>query len=180
MQTCSELFYADAELAAAGTSLPLDAQQEERALYLVEGQIEIAGWMPAPAGRLCSGRATASWSSAVTPARLMLLGGAALEGPRYIWWNFVSSRKERIEDAKEAWRRQRMGVVPGETELIAPPDGRRSPTQGQTVRINKREESRVAESFRPSPPVLYDAAWPAGRPPVGPDLAGAGPRPRRV
>lgn len=123
VQTCSELFYADAEL-AAGTSLPLDAQQEERALYLVEGQIEIAGQEFAPGRLLVFRPGDRITVKAVTPARLMLLGGAALEGPRYIWWNFVSSRKERIEDAKEAWRRQRMGVVPGETELIALPDGR--------------------------------------------------------
>ena len=114
---------ADAEL-AAGTSLPLDAQQEERALYLVEGQIEIAGQEFAPGRLLVFRPGDRITIKAVTPARLMLLGGAALEGPRYIWWNFVSSRKERIEDAKEAWRRQRMGVVPGETELITLPDGR--------------------------------------------------------
>jgi Pirin C-terminal cupin domain len=55
-------------------------------------------------------------------ARLMFLGGAALEGPRYIWWNFVSSRRERIEQAKEDWKMGRFTPVPGETEFIPLPE----------------------------------------------------------
>jgi redox-sensitive bicupin YhaK (pirin superfamily) len=58
---------------------------------------------------------------ALRRARLMLLGGAALEGPRYIWWNFVSSRKERIEQAKEDWKTGRFAPVPNETEFIPLP-----------------------------------------------------------
>ena len=58
---------------------------------------------------------------ATLPARLMFLGGAALEGPRYIWWNFVSSRKERIEQAKEDWKTGRFAPVPDETEFIPLP-----------------------------------------------------------
>ena len=53
---------------------------------------------------------------------LMFLGGAALEGPRYIWWNFVSSRRERIEQAKEDWKTGKFAPVPGETEFIPLPD----------------------------------------------------------
>jgi redox-sensitive bicupin YhaK (pirin superfamily) len=56
------------------------------------------------------------------PARLMFLGGAALEGPRYIWWNFVSSCRERIEQAKEDWKTGRYAPVPGETEFIPLPE----------------------------------------------------------
>jgi redox-sensitive bicupin YhaK (pirin superfamily) len=55
-------------------------------------------------------------------ARLMFLGGTALGGPRYIWWNFVSSRTERIEQAKEEWKSGRFKPVPGETEFIPLPD----------------------------------------------------------
>ena len=51
----------------------------------------------------------------------MFLGGAAMEGPRYIWWNFVSSRKERIEQAKEEWKTGKFRPVPGETEFIPLP-----------------------------------------------------------
>ena len=52
------------------------------------------------------------------PARLMFLGGTAMEGPRYIWWNFVSSRKERIEEAKQDWKAGRFSQVRDETEFI--------------------------------------------------------------
>jgi redox-sensitive bicupin YhaK (pirin superfamily) len=53
---------------------------------------------------------------------MMFLGGAALEGPRYIWWNFVSSRRERIEQAKEDWTTGKFAPVPGETEFIPLPE----------------------------------------------------------
>ena len=59
---------------------------------------------------------------AVRRARLMFLGGASMEGPRYIWWNFVSSRKERIEQAKSDWREGRFRAVPGESEFIPLPE----------------------------------------------------------
>jgi hypothetical protein len=59
---------------------------------------------------------------ALRRARLMLLGGTALEGPRYIWWNFVSSRRERIEQAKEDWKMGRFAAVPDETEFIPLPE----------------------------------------------------------
>jgi redox-sensitive bicupin YhaK (pirin superfamily) len=52
----------------------------------------------------------------------MFLGGAALEGPRYIWWNFVASRRERIEQAKAAWKAGKFAPVPGETEFIPLPE----------------------------------------------------------
>ena len=54
-------------------------------------------------------------------ARLMLLGGAPMDGPRHIWWNFVSSRKEQIEQAKEDWKAGRFDPVPGETDPIPLP-----------------------------------------------------------
>jgi redox-sensitive bicupin YhaK (pirin superfamily) len=52
----------------------------------------------------------------------MLLGGAPLDGPRFVWWNFVSSSREKIEAAKQAWRAQAIGNVPGESEFIPLPD----------------------------------------------------------
>src|SRR5690606_901414 len=54
-------------------------------------------------------------------ARVMLLGGAPMDGPRFVWWNFVSSSSVRIEQAKDDWRAQRLGRVPGETGLIPLP-----------------------------------------------------------
>jgi redox-sensitive bicupin YhaK (pirin superfamily) len=55
-------------------------------------------------------------------ATLMLLGGAKMDGSRFIWWNFVSSSKERIERAKDDWREDRFGQIPGETERIPLPE----------------------------------------------------------
>ncbi len=121
IETYSSLFYADAKL-EKGAKLPLDAAHEERALYLVQGEIEIAGDR-FDAGRLLVFRPGDPMTiTALTPARFMLLGGAAI-GSRHIWWNFVSSRKERIEQAKRDWNAGRFGVVPGdESESIPLPD----------------------------------------------------------
>ena len=61
--------------------------------------------------------------NAVTDAHLMIVGGAAMDGPRHIWWNFVSSRQERIEQAKAEWSAGRFGKVPGdEIEFIPLPE----------------------------------------------------------
>ena len=116
----SDWFYAEVML-EAGTSAPLDRDYEERAIYIVLGEIEIAGeTFEAP--RLLifrpGDRITVRASSR---SRLMFLGGSALEGPRYIWWNFVSSRRERIEQAKEDWKSGRFAPVPSETEFIPLP-----------------------------------------------------------
>ena len=59
---------------------------------------------------------------ALTDARIVLLGGAAMDGPRHIWWNFVSSRKDRIEAAKADWKAGRFSPVPGESEFIPLPE----------------------------------------------------------
>jgi redox-sensitive bicupin YhaK (pirin superfamily) len=58
--------------------------------------------------------------SADTPARVMLLGGAPLDGPRHVWWNFVASSRERIERAKEAWSSMRLGTIPGDDREFIP------------------------------------------------------------
>jgi hypothetical protein len=121
VQTYSDLFYADVQL-AAGAALPLDAEHEERGLYTVSGEIEIAGDAFASNQLLVFRPGDRITIAANTPARFMLLGGAPL-GPRHMWWNFVSSRKERIDQAKEDWKAGKFGVVPGdETEFIALPE----------------------------------------------------------
>lgn len=117
----SDWFYVEV-LLAEGTSAPLDADHEERAVYVAEGEVEIAAeTFESP--RLLIFR-PGDWITVRAPrgARVMFLGGAALEGPRYIWWNFVSSRRERIEQAKEEWKTGRFKAVPGETEFIPLPD----------------------------------------------------------
>ena len=99
------------------------ADVEERAIYVVDGEVEIAGDRFTGPQLLIFRPGDRITVRAVSKARLMFLGGAALEGPRYIWWNFVSSRRERIEDAKEDWKSGRFAPVPGETEFIPLPEG---------------------------------------------------------
>jgi hypothetical protein len=111
--------YADAQL-ATGAKLPLP-EAEERAAFIVEGAVEIAG-EAFEAGRLLVFRAgDAITLTALAPSRVLVLGGAVMDGPRFIEWNFVSSRKDRIEQAKADWRAGRFAAVPGETEFIPLP-----------------------------------------------------------
>jgi redox-sensitive bicupin YhaK (pirin superfamily) len=120
--TLSDTIFADAAL-DPGAVLPIDAQAEERALYVVAGEIDIAGDRFA-AGRLLVLRpGDAMTVTAASEARVVLVGGAAMDGPRHIWWNFVSSRKERIEQAKADWKLRRFDTVPGdEAEFIPLPE----------------------------------------------------------
>ncbi len=119
--TLWETLYVDAVL-DAGARLPVAADQEERALYLASGTVSVHGDR-FEAGRLLLLRpGEPATVEAETAARLILLGGAAMDGPRHIWWNFVSSSKDRIEQAKEDWRAGRFGAVPGETEFIPLPE----------------------------------------------------------
>jgi redox-sensitive bicupin YhaK (pirin superfamily) len=117
----SEWLYVDVAL-AVGATAPLDPDQEERAIYVADGKVDIAGEAFEGPRLLVFRPGDRITVKAKTPSRLMFLGGAALEGPRYIWWNFVSSRKERIEQAKDDWRSGRFAAVPGETEFIPLPD----------------------------------------------------------
>jgi hypothetical protein len=113
--------YAEAQL-ADGAAVPLDARYEERGVYVAEGTVECGGqafeagqmllFRPGDAITLCGRGAT----------RLMLLGGDPMDGPRHIWWNFVSSSNERIEQARADWKAGRFPAVPGEHEFIPLPE----------------------------------------------------------
>ena len=119
----SPTLYLDIHL-SAGDAFPLPPA-EERAVYVVEGDAQLDG-VDIPPGRMVVLAAGEDLMlSADADARVVLIGGAPL-GPRHIWWNFVSSRKERIAQAADDWAAQRMGVVPGETEFIPLPDKRPS------------------------------------------------------
>lgn len=100
----SETFYADVTL-APGAQFPLPDDHEDRGIYVTEGSITVAG-DTFEAGRMMVFRPgdRISAKAGERGARMMVLGGATMNGPRYIWWNFVSSSKERIEVAKEAWK----------------------------------------------------------------------------
>ena len=120
VDTLSETLYAEVVL-DDGASAPLDADHEERAVYVVDGEVEIAGDRFEAPRLLIFRSGDRITIRASRRARLMFLGGAAMDGPRHIWWNFVSSRRERIEEAKEDWRSGRFRPVPGETEFIPLP-----------------------------------------------------------
>lgn len=125
VKTFTEMFYADAVL-DAGALLPLPENHEDRGLYVVEGSIEIAGDR-FEAGRMMVFRPgdAITIKAGETGARLMLLGGETLNGPRYIWWNFVASSQERIDAAKQAWAEGdwahgRFQLPPGDTDEFIP------------------------------------------------------------
>jgi redox-sensitive bicupin YhaK (pirin superfamily) len=122
VETLSEMFYADVTL-EANTQLPIAPEHEERGAYIVDGSLSVDG-QSFERGRLLVFRpGTQVLLSALSRARVMLLGGAPL-GPRYLWWNFVSSSKERIEKAKEDWKAGRFGAVPADPEFIPLPEER--------------------------------------------------------
>jgi redox-sensitive bicupin YhaK (pirin superfamily) len=102
--------YAEAVL-APGAVLPIDPDYDERAVYVASGEIDITG-ETFEAGRLLVLRPGDRVSVlAVSQARIMVLGGEAMDGPRHIWWNFVASSKDRIEAAKADWMASRSGIA---------------------------------------------------------------------
>lgn len=116
----SPTIYAEIVLAGGG-AIPLDSEAEERAVMLVGGEASVDGvplglyelalLAPGQAMKLASQRG----------GRVMLLGGAAIGSPRHVWWNFVSSSRERINQAKDDWRQGRFAPVPGDDEFIPLP-----------------------------------------------------------
>ena len=118
--TChSPTIYADIHLAPGG-AMPVDAEAEERGLYLAEGEASLDG-LPLDSATLYVLRPgiVATLRSA-TGGHIMLLGGAALDGPRHVFWNFVSSRRDRIEQAKEDWRAGRFRLPPDDHDEFIP------------------------------------------------------------
>lgn len=118
--TLADTLYVEARLPAGGR-LTIPADHEERAVFPVDGGVTLDG-VAYPAGAmlvLAPGRVVTVRADA--PLRLMLLGGEAVDGERYLWWNFVSSSQARIEQAKDDWRAGRFASVPGETEFIPLP-----------------------------------------------------------
>jgi redox-sensitive bicupin YhaK (pirin superfamily) len=120
--TASETVFADVRL-KAGSRLPIDADHEERAVYVLDGEIDIGGDRFGPGRLLVLRPGDPITLMANTDTHLVIVGGAAMDGPRHIWWNFVSSRKERIEQAKTDWEKGFFGKVPGdEIEFIPLPE----------------------------------------------------------
>ena len=123
VNTFSPLFYADVVLPARRELPLLPNEHEDRAVYVIDGTIA-RGSERAERGRMIVFAPAAQVAlHAITDARMALLGGAPLDGERHIWWNFVSSSKDRIEQAKEDWKKGRFPKVPGdEAEFIPLPE----------------------------------------------------------
>jgi redox-sensitive bicupin YhaK (pirin superfamily) len=118
----SPTLYAAVEL-APGAVLELPDTAAERGVYVAAGAIEAAGGRHEE-GELVEFGAGHAACRAVEDSRLIVAGGAPLDGPRFIWWNFVSSSEARIERAKQDWREERFAKVPGDPERIPLPENR--------------------------------------------------------
>ena len=126
VRTFSPIFYADARFAPGG-ALHYAAEHEERAFLVIEGEVQTGGIeVHGPGAMLALEKDEEVTLYADGPARVMLLGGAKLQGERHIWWNFVSSSKDRIERAKQEWRDGKFGLIPGDDKefIPLPPDKR--------------------------------------------------------
>jgi redox-sensitive bicupin YhaK (pirin superfamily) len=119
LQTLSATFYADAQL-EQGAELALTAEHEERGAYVLEGHVHVDGQSFERGRLLVFAQAMEVVLRAEARSRVMLLGGQPL-GRRHVWWNFVASSRERIEQAKHDWRSGRFGRVPGDPEFVPLP-----------------------------------------------------------
>lgn len=121
VQVLWETLLADVAL-AAGAVLPISAHYDERAIFLTHGQLEIGGRVLDAGPMYVLKPGVPVDVRAVTPATFVLLGGEPMDGPRHIWWNFVSSAQDRIEQARADWQAGRFRPIPGETERIDAPE----------------------------------------------------------
>ena len=106
----------------ASAEAGIEPEHEQRGCYVAAGRVELGGERFGAGQFVVLARAAGAASlHALEDSRVMLAGGAALDGPRYIDWNFVSSSRERIEAAKNDWRERRFAAVPGDPERIPLP-----------------------------------------------------------
>jgi redox-sensitive bicupin YhaK (pirin superfamily) len=133
VKTSSSLFYIHVVL-QKGAKINLPDEHSERAIYIVKGIVEVNGISYTEGKMLVFSKADNEFIIAKENSTLMLLGGEPL-GERHIWWNFVSSRKERIEQAKEDWKQGRIILPPGDNkEFIPLPEDKRRP-EGPTPNV---------------------------------------------
>lgn len=121
VKSASNTLFVAIELQAQA-QLIIPAQHAERALYLLGGTVQIDNEAIAQHHLAVLQEGQSVTITANSPAKLMLIGGEPLDGPRFIWWNFVSHSKDRIEQAKQDWQSGRFGTVPGETDFIPLPE----------------------------------------------------------
>jgi len=129
VKTKSPLFYLHV-LLQKGATFALPEEHSERGFYIVNGTVEVSGYVYYASQMLVFSKSADPLITAKENTTLMLLGGEPL-GERYIWWNFVSSRKERIEQAKEDWKQGRIILPPNDNkEFIPLPDDKSKPAGG--------------------------------------------------
>ena len=120
--TYADTLYADIALDAGG-SVPIDAATDERAVYCATGEATLDGLVLEPQQLYVLRPGTAATLRSAGGGRVMLAGGAAFATPRHVWWNFVSSSRDRIHEAKRAWMAGEFPRVPGdEAEWIPIPE----------------------------------------------------------
>ena len=117
----SETLYAAAQFDAAAT-FALPPEHDGRGIYVVHGAINIGDTVVQEGELVVLVAGLEVELRANVDSVVMLLGGETMDGPRIIWWNFVSSSKDRIEHAKEEWRAERFSAIPGETDRIPLPE----------------------------------------------------------
>jgi hypothetical protein len=115
----SPIFYVDAQF-AAGSSLVVEPEYEDRAVFVIGSEIEIDGETHGDGTMIVLRAGETVTVHAKAAARAMLLGGAPLDGARHLWWNFVSSSPERIERAKAEWKAGTFGLIPGDDKEFIP------------------------------------------------------------
>ena len=123
VRTFSKTLYLDIELAAGGV-FDLPPLAAELALYLVDGDVSLDGERLSARTLVVLEPGRSATIKAPDAVRLMVIGGDALDARRFMWWNFISSRKERIVQAAQDWEQQAVGRVAGDAELIPLPERR--------------------------------------------------------
>ncbi|MEO8460292.1 MAG: pirin family protein [Dokdonella sp.] len=117
----SDMCYLAAEF-GAGAQLVLPTEYAERGVHVARGEVTVDGQVVTTGQMLVLPSGSNVTISVQRPAIVVLFGGAAIDGPRHLWWNFVSSSRERIELAKRDWSEGNFAAVPGETEFIPLPE----------------------------------------------------------
>ena len=118
--TChSETIYADIHLLPGGAT-PIDPEADERAIYLAEGEAQLDGLVLQPQTLYVLRPGIRATLRSTGGAHVMLCGGAPLDGPRHVWWNFVSSRRDRIRQARDDWKAGRFDLPPDDRDEFIP------------------------------------------------------------
>lgn len=122
--TYADTIYADIQLSPGGR-VPIDPSADERAIYVSGGDAALDGMMLAPQTLYVLRPGTSATLMSVDGGRVVLCGGEAFKTPRHVWWNFVSSRQDRLMQAREDWDALRFPLIPGDDkEFIPIPQGR--------------------------------------------------------